>query len=110
MGMSVGVVTIKYLDEPGKSVRDFLFHLASDVSLGFDDDEYEATTHDDEHYTWGGGWGGNTFVEFSWSYLEWRAGRWVDSEDMGAEGKTALEHWIASLPWQDDMVMLHLNV
>ena len=79
MAMDVGVVTINYLERPGEPVRDFLLHLASDLSLGFNDEEYEEETHDDEHYTWGGGWGGNTFVEFSRPYLSWKAEQWVDS-------------------------------
>ena len=110
MGMSVGVVTIKYLDEPRKPTRDFLFDLASDVSLGFSDEEYEEETDDVEPYTWGGGWGANTLVEFSRSYLDWKAERWATRAGVGAEPKGDVQQWIASLPWNDDMIMLHLNV
>ena len=109
MAMDVGVVTINYLERPGTPVRDFLFHLASDVSLGFNDEEYEEETHDDEHYTWGGGWGGNTFVEFSRPYLDWKANQWVNSQDIGTEAKDAVESWLAELPWTDDIIMLHLG-
>ena len=110
MGMSVGVVTIKYLDEPSEPVRDFLFHLASDVSLGFNDEEYEEETDDVEPYTWGGGWEGNTFVEFSRPYLDWKANQWVNSQDIDTETKDAIQSWIADLPWNNDMIMLHLGV
>ena len=110
MGMSVGVVTIKYLDEPGKPIRDFLLDLASDVSLGFSDEEYEEETDDVEPYTWGGGWGANTLVEFSRPYLDWKVGKWVDRVGIDAEAKTALNNWVADLSWNDDMIMLHLGV
>ena len=112
MGLSVGVVTIKYLEEPRKPVRDFLFQIASDVSLGFDDEEYEEETQDDEPYTWGGGWGANTFVEFSRPYLDWKAERWATSQSIDSVARDTVRRWIADLPWtnETDMVMLHLNV
>ena len=110
MGMSVGVVTITYLDESREPVRDFLFHLASDVSLGFGDEEYEEETDDVEPYTWGGRWGANTFVEFSRPYLDWKAERWVNRVGVDAEAKGYVQQWVANLPWNDDMIMLHLNV
>ena len=110
MAMDVGVVTINYLERPGTPVRDFLFHLASDVSLGFNDEEYEEETHDDEHYTWGGGWGANTFVEFSRPYLGWKANRWATSQGINSVARDTVRRWIADLPWNDDMVMLHLGI
>ncbi len=110
MAMDVGVVKINYLERPGKPVRYFLFDLASDVSLGFNDEEYEEETDDVEPYTWGGGWGANTFVEFSRPYLGWKANRWIYSQGVSAETRDAVQSWIADLPWNDDMIMLHLGV
>ena len=111
MGMSVGVVTIKYLDEPGKPVLDFLSHLMDDLFLGEGDTEYEERyDFDDELYTWGGRWDGNGLVEFSRHYLDWRVGKWADRVGIDAKGKATLNNWIADLPWNDDNIMFHLGV
>ena len=109
MGLDVGVVTISYLEAPESPAYDFLLHLARDVFLGCDDEEYEEDTHDGELYTWGGSWGGNTVVEFSRSYLTWKADGWAKDQSVGAEGQDALQRWIGDLPWSNDMIMLHLG-
>ena len=109
MGLDVGVVKINYLVAPESPVNEFLLHLASDASLGCEDEEYEEATNDGESYTWGGGWEGNVLVEFSRSYLNWKADRWVNSARIGSEEQTAVRRWIDGLPWENDMVMLHLG-
>ena len=110
MGMSVGVVTIKYLDEPHPPISDFLQELKFDPFLGEQDFEYEDEEEfDGEHYTWGGGSCGDGVVEFSRHYLAWRANKWADSEGVGPEGNAALHSWIADLPWNDDYITLHLG-
>ncbi len=109
MGLDVGVVTIKYLDAPEEPVNKFLLHLARDTSLGGDDEEYEDDTHDDEQYAWGGGNGGNAFVELSRSYVNWKADQWVKGHSVGAEGRDAIQRWISDLPWKNEMIMLHLG-
>ncbi len=109
MGLDVGVVTIKYLDATEKPVNEFLLHLASDASLGYEDEEYEDDTGDDEHYTWGNGWGGNAVVEFSRAYLNWKADQWVSNQGVGAEERDSVRRWISDLPWENDMIMLHLG-
>ena len=110
MGLDVGIVTITYLDSPESPVTEFLLHLASDVSIGYDDEEYEADTHYDEPYKWGGGWAENTLVEFSRPYLNWKADQWVGSQGIGVEERDAVQSWIGDLPWKNDMIMLHLGV
>ena len=111
MGLDVGVVTIKYLDKPEGPVSEFLLHLANDAYLGCDDEEYEAsdTYDDDELYTWGGGWGGNTLVEVSRPYLNWKVNRWVNGQSIGPDARDTVQHWIDGLPWENDMIMLHLG-
>ncbi len=109
MGLDIGVVTIDYLDRPETPVKEFLFHLATDAFLGCADEEYEEDTNDEEQYIWGGSWGGNTLVEFSRSYLNWKADRWVSNQSIGAEERITIRRWIDELPWENDMVMLHLG-
>ena len=91
MGLDVGVVTIKYLDAPERPVHEFLLHLASDASLGCDDEEYEEGMGNDEPHAWGGGWEGNAFVEFSRSYLNWKADQWVSSQSINPEGPVCFQ-------------------
>ena len=110
MRLAVGVVTIKYLNEPDRLVNEFLSHLVDDASLGCDDEEYEVDTHNDEPYMWGGGWEGNMLVEFSRPYLNWKADQWVNSQGIGTETRDAVQRWIDELPWNNDMIMLHLGV
>ena len=109
MGLDVGVVTIEYLDTPERPVSEFLLHLAGDEALGYDDEDYEDATGDDEHYAWGGGWGGNAVVEFSRDYLNWKVDQWVSNQSIGAEERDSVQRWISELPWENDMVMLHLG-
>lgn len=109
MGLDVGVVTIEYLDTSERPVNEFLLHLAGDQSIGYGDEEYEDDTGDDEHYTWGCGWGGNTVVEFSRAYLSWKADQWGSNQSISAGERDSVQGWISDLPWENDMVMLHLG-
>ena len=95
MGLSVGVVSIDYLDEPQPPVSDFLKDLAMNPGLGMED--------------WGGGWEENTFLEFQKTALTKRARKWCTDKGVGASGRTALLTWLSSLPWRDGYVMLHLG-
>ena len=101
MGLSVGVVSIEYLDEPQPPVSDFLKDLAMDPSIGTDDD--------DGAY-WSGGWGENTFLEFELSELETGAELWCDDKDLSEDEWSTLESWLSALPARDGYVMLHLGV
>ena len=99
MGLSVGVVSIDYLDEPQPPVSDFLKELAMNPNLGMEEGD-----------SWGGGWGENTFVEFELSALIERADSWCTDRGIGVNGRTVLLEWLSSLPWRNGYVMLHLNV
>jgi hypothetical protein len=99
MGLSVGVVSIDYLDEPQPPVSDFLKELAINPDLGLDDDrDY-----------WGGGWGENTFLEFDQPTLTGRAENWCTGRSIDASGRAVLLAWLSGLPWRDGYVMLHLG-
>ena len=96
MGLSVGVVSIDYLDEPRPPVSDFLKDLATDPNVGFDDG-------------WGGGWSENTFLEFELSALINHADNWCIERGVSADERTSVIDWVSDLPSPGGYVMLHLN-
>ena len=98
MGLSVGVVSIDYLDEPQPPVSDFLKELAMNPNVGIDADDY-----------WGGGWADNSFLEFQRSGLMKRARGWCTGRDLNDNERAAVVAWVSSLPWRDGYVMLHLG-
>ncbi len=101
MGLSVGVVSIDYLDEPQPPVSDFLKELAMNPDLGVGEDDGDS---------WGGGWGENTFLEFEQPTLTERAGNWCTEKGVSASERTALMTWLSGLPWREGYVILHLGV
>ncbi len=99
MSLDVGVVQIEYLSQPRPPIYDFLFDLMLDPFSGAPD----------EDDTWGGGWDNNGWYEFSRVGLRTRASRWATSHNLEKHDRNALMKWIRNLPWQEDMVMLHLS-
>ena len=97
MGLSVGVVSIDYLDEPQPPVSDFLKDLAANPNVGIDNG-------------WGGGWSENTFLEFELSALIERADSWCCERGLGGSERTAVIDWVSDLPSRGGYVMLHLAV
>jgi hypothetical protein len=93
MGLDVGVVRITYLERPKEPTYSFLQDLPADGM--------------DEH--WGGGWPGNTIVEFEREQLTQEATDWAMRRNLGANERTGLQSWIDNLPWDGDTIMLHLN-
>ena len=85
MGLSVGVVTVNYLDEPRPPVSDFLKDLAMNPSIGLEGDH------------WCGGWGENTFLEFEKDVLSDRAENWCEERLISAAERAALLTWIFGL-------------
>lgn len=96
MGLSVGVVSIDYLDEPRPPVSDFLKDLSLNPHLAMDE--------------WGGGWEDNSFLEFQRAELSKRARNWCTEAGIDEIGRKAVRAWIRALPWRDGYVMLHLVV
>ena len=112
MGLDVGVVTVQYLERPRQPVYGFLGHMAGDINLGWQDPDFENDPdYVGDGYMWGGGWEGNTVVDYTRQYLNWKAAQWADSQGISPEGKAELERWIADLPYNDaDMVTLFMTV
>lgn len=106
MGLDVGVVTFEYLPEPQPPVHDFLCDMLLDPYTGIDE-EYE----DDRslYEEWSGRWDNNGMYEFSHDGLISRARNWADDHSMGESAKNDLLSWVEELPWQNDMVSLHLG-
>ena len=102
MAMEVGVVTIEYLDRPSEPVSEFLSDLQMDALSGLEEPE-------DGEEAWGGGWGSDSLLEFSRSYLERCSIEWADLRRIDPAARAALSRWIATLPWKDDLIMLHLG-
>ena len=101
MGLSVGVVSVDYLQEPRPPVSDFLKDLAINPDLG---------VNEGDSYNWVGGWGENTFLEIDEPALIERAGNWCTERRIDANVRDALSTWLSGLPWRDGYLMLHLAV
>ena len=101
MGLDVGVVTFEYLPEPEPSVYEFLYDLLFNPYTGIDEN-YE----DDD---WGGNWDDNGMYEFSCDGLLRRANNWANDRAINESEKNDLQSWVEALPWQNDMVTLHLG-
>ena len=101
MGLDVGVVTINYLERPRQPIYGFLNDLLNEAS-------WESDASDDDP-AWSASWEGNGLVEYSRGYLERRSNQWADSQSLDLSERTALTSWLDSLPWRNDMIMLHLN-
>ncbi len=98
MALSVGVVSIEYLDEPQSPVSDFLKHLSMNLFLGLENGE-----------CWGGSWEGNAFLEFGRDALVESAELWCDDGGIDDSDRAALLAWITALPWRNGYIMLHLG-
>ena len=93
MGLDVGVVQVDYLARPvGPSYR-FLWHL--------NENAHEAD--------WNGSSAENTFVQYTRDTLLEQANEFVSRSELTESDKDELRVWIDSLPWNDDVIMLHLT-
>ena len=93
MGLDVGAVQIGYLGRPDKPAYDFLWHL---------------NVHADE-----AGWNisapGNVFVEYCRESMLEQLDGYIAMKSLSRGDEAAVRRWIDGLPWQDDVIMLHLN-
>lgn len=105
MALDVWAVRTEYqgLKRPGPPVYDFLFDLLLNPFTGKSDDPWD----DDD--TWGGSWNSNGLYEFSRVGLRKRANNWANQKGLGQSEKAKLRRWIRSLPWQGDLITLHLG-
>ena len=103
MGLDVGVVNIRYLDQPQEPVYTFLNELLNEAALGLDAEE-------DDEFVWDASWAGNGLVEFDQGYLERRITAWADANSIDAAGRAKFADWVSALPWKDNgIIMLHLS-
>lgn len=93
MGLDVGVVQVDYLPRPGKAAYGFLWYLNENA-------------HEAE---WGGGWGEETFVQYTRDTLLEQANEFVSRSELTESDKDELRAWLDGLPWKDDLIMLHLT-
>ena len=104
MAMDVWAVKTEYLHlkRPSSPTYDFLFDLMLDPYAGQGDDPWDGDT-------WGGSWDKNGLYEFSRISLRKRALNWANSHNLSQAEKAKLRRWIRNLPWQDDLIMLHMG-
>ena len=93
MGLDVGVVKIQYLDRPEGAAYRFAWHLAGNC------DEADWTVSSD----------GNTIIEYEHGHMLSVADEYTTSQGLSSEDKVLLYNWIGGLPWENDVVMLHLS-
>ena len=77
------------------------------------DEIYEDNDNDwDEFYfdeLWGGNWDNNGMYEFPRDNLEKMARLWAFKQKLSLADRTILLEWIADLPYEDDMISLHIG-
>ena len=98
MSLSVGVVSIEYLEQPAPPVRDFLVDLSPDPYTGLNDDDEGAF------------WAEGGLFECESDGLMLRAVNWCDANQIQSGGRAALISWVAALPMRNGYVMLHISV
>ena len=96
MSMHIGVVNIEYIDQPAKAVCSFLQEAAYFLS--------------GDRRTWSGAWESNAFLETDPPRLLAAARYYAREQGMSTDDRQAIYDWLnTALPWQDDVVMLHLD-
>ena len=108
MGLSIGVVNITYMDEPGQPMYRFMQDLMGDPDVGLDTHADSDDSPDKDGY-WGDGWGTDSFYEFNKAGLFKRAEGWAKTEAIGNRDTMALLNWVENLPYRGDNIMLHLS-
>ena len=93
MGLDVGTVQIGYLARPDKSTYDFLWHLNLNA----------------EQADWNGSTAENTFVEFTRDNMLARMNEFASEGKVSPSDAEEIRSWIDGLPWQDNVIMLHLS-
>ena len=109
MSLSIGVVTIEYLDYPGDLVDSFMRSLMENPNAGLDGMD------SDENDFWDGDGGfGNAFYEFEKGGLINRANGWATEQNLSYTDRVGLLRDIENLPYDprygSQTIMLHLSV
>ena len=108
MALSIGVVNITYLDQPGQPMYRFMQDLMEDPQIGLDNPDDDPIT-DDETGFWGDGWGSDSFYEFDQDGLLRRARGWARQRDLDQAGTNTLLTWIEGLPYDRGTITLHFS-
>ena len=93
MGLDVGVVSINYLERPVGSTYDFLWYLNFNA----------------EEADWITGSEGSTFIEIARETMDEQVRRFQSENKLSQNGFERVRHWIDSLPWKGDVIMLHFG-
>ncbi len=113
MSLSIGVVNVRYLEEPAQPILQFMADLRSSPTTGLDAyyGDLDARgladplgdDREDEHWEDGG------FCEFRRAGMMRRATGWATEKSLSQSERTLLLDWLANLPWNDDYIILHLG-
>lgn len=93
MALEIGLVRVERLEQPEEPVYSFLEDLVRNVDWLNMGEEKE----------------GNAYLETERDKLLSRARDYSKEHALTAEEAATLEAWVASLPWQDNTIMLHFN-
>ena len=93
MGLDIGVVKIRYIDRPGGAALKFVSYLGENY---WDAD-------------WGLSEGENIIVENTKETMFQLVDDYAKSEGLADDDKAAILEWVHSLPWKDDVIMLHMG-
>ena len=93
MGLDVGVVNINYLDQPHGATYDFLWYLNVNAEVA----------------EWLTGSEGSTFIEITRDTMNLQVRRYHSEHNISLGQVKEIQHWIASLPWKSDVIMLHFG-
>ena len=105
MSLSIGVVNITYLEQPGQPTYRFMQDLMAGPGVGLGVDL------DDADFFWdGGGRGENAFYEFTRDGLINRANGWATEQNLSSNERLTLINWIENLFHRDEYTMLHLGI
>ena len=114
MGLDIGVVSIQYLERPEPPMYEFMLDLRLNSMIGLRDYYADSDSRDDADDMDDGGsdeiWNDGGFCEFTRNGLMKRASGWAIRKNLTPSEKAQLWDWIASLPWRNDFLMLHLGV
>ena len=113
MSLSIGVVNVRYLDEPAQPILNFVEDLRLRPSTGIEEyyqdldvrDEDDPLGDDEMGNEY---WEDGGFCEFQRIGMIRRAMGWPIGKNLSISEKALLLDWIANLPWNDDFIMLHL--
>ena len=92
MGLDIGIISFRYLERPQGRAYKFAWKLAEEASVN-------GYTHGD-----GNSWGGFTKEGVQAMLTEFTGARGLSAQEQ-AEVST----WVASLPWNNDLIELHFN-